>query len=151
DEHVGRHVLCPACNGLVVIPAPGATVTTPVARVDSLVTNLPPSDDQAEEVVGPVYFRLRKRATDPNRSTGSKWIPLEGPILPSPEEKVRRRRKRIRRQIVWKRETHWYECLAYPFRAWTLLVGLGVGQAIALASAASFLPQLVEWLNGPGG
>lgn len=149
DDQAGRHTFCPACNGLVAIPAVGATVA---AATPSDSTDADHPSNKTDEDVGPVFYRFRKRHADPNQVGKSVWVPLDGSLAPPPAEREKKRRKRERSLIVWKRETWFFQCLFYPLRVWPLVLGFGAAQAVAIAGVSLILGMIGEiGLEATGG
>jgi hypothetical protein len=68
-------------------------------------------------------------------------VPLDPDRGPAPE-KLPKPVRNSRRRYEWKLETYWFKSLAYPFRAWRLLLGLAVVQSATLAWLALLLPRL---------
>jgi hypothetical protein len=134
----GAAVTCPTC---------GAVVDSPAA---------PTKSDPAAESAPPILVRIKRRRKDPNATVPSVWVSLEdgsftAPAYPAAAGKAApagsaeaapepRARRRLRRR--WQLEEHWYESLAYPARAWPLVLGLGAGLALLTGLAARLLPAL---------
>src|SRR5262249_43935490 len=92
-------------------PAPGfvvfgldqpATPTSPVAGFQAVLVK--------EEVTEP-----RRRAVDLS----------DADELANQLDLPRKRRRMLRSLNTWPLEKSWSDCLAYPFRAWPLILGLG--------------------------
>ncbi len=146
DTMAGRHTLCPACGALVAIPkesvSPGAAPALPRPPSDSL-SGRSPGEEEGQEI-GPILVRVRRRNDkDPNQHRRSVWVPLD-PESGPPPEKLPRPVRNTRRRYNWELEKHWYQSLAYPFRAWRLLTLLGTAQAGLLAWAAVIVPKLAD-------
>jgi hypothetical protein len=100
----------------------------------------PPAD--ATQVLDSVSVRVRRRR-NLNGGDGPDWRPLDAPLVcppeavpqegkPPPKPYVRRR---------WRMETRWHHCLTYPLRAWPLVVGLAIAQALLTLAAVLLLPR----------
>jgi hypothetical protein len=58
------------------------------------------------------------------------------------------RQKQYLSRYKWPLETHWYQCLGYPFRAWQLVFGLAAALSLLTLAGALILPRLLaemEW------
>jgi hypothetical protein len=159
DEMASRRSMCPRCGAPVGIPSlqpthPGGQagplspqeIARRRARID------PEGARDAIRELGPASVRVRRRRGNLNNSDGPDWRPLDAPLVCPAQEAgkpaaVTPRRKRHH----WRLETRWYECLLYPCRAWTLVVGLSLAQTALTAAAATLLPDFFEARATPGG
>jgi hypothetical protein len=149
DTMAGRHTLCPKCGALVAIPtaeqaAAGAALPRAVPSANDTAPKAPlPTDQDDAEEIGPVLVRVRRRNdADPNQFRKSIWMPLDPERGPPVEKMPRPKRVSARRRYVWQLETHWYQSLTYPFRAWRALTALGLAQAALLVWTAHLIPRM---------
>jgi hypothetical protein len=52
--------------------------------------------------------------------------------------------ERRRVMFPWPRETHWWQCLVYPIRAWKMLLGLSVAWSLTTGLLMGFLAEHLE-------
>jgi hypothetical protein len=152
DTMAGRRTLCPKCGTLLSIPkkeeeGSGAALARPVPIPPPLtdpalnegVTN--PEADDAEDL-GPILIRVRrKNDKDPNRHHAGIWMPLDPDRGPAPEKLPKPARK-ARRRYNWQLETHWYQSLGYPFRAWRVLTALAAAQTALIVWVVTLIPRV---------
>lgn len=130
DDMAARRVLCPRCRSLVGVPSlqpthPG-TVAGPMTPQERL-------------------RHARQRAPVPTAAAAPAADAFaEAPPPPDPAAAVTVRKK-PRRQ----REARWYHCLAYPCRAWPLVLALGLGWAGWAAGTVALLPVVQDLPGGP--
>jgi hypothetical protein len=152
EDMASRRSMCPNCGQPVGIPSlqarrPG--LAGPLTREEiarrAQEEGPRPYDEAALAKVGPAAVRLRRRRSSGNLAAGSDWRPLDAPLVcpPGTDPKVAVPR-RTRRRRRWERESRWYHCLLYPFRAWPLVIGLGLMLTALTAGASMLLPNLAE-------
>lgn len=138
DEMAMKRVVCPKCGSLVGIPSlqpttpGGAAPMTPLERLRHARDRKPiPAQKAAPQDEGPP--------------------PIAPPTGPS-------RRVRLLAGKVHRRpdptgahlEKHWHQCLAYPFRAFRLCLGLALILSFLSAGVSMILPRLLrETPEGP--
>jgi hypothetical protein len=152
DNWAGGSTRCLACGCLVRVPTIARSqqiqVVPPVPAVEIKVTEVPmlpraplpyrrpkPHDDdevyqllqEPEEPDGPDTLRKLERRR------------LRGVLAEAQRDLVRRRR----RARTWPLETHWYQFLLYPLRAWRLVCSLALAWATLIAFLVSILPP--DW------
>jgi hypothetical protein len=59
-------------------------------------------------------------------------------------EAQREEAERQKVSFPWPRETHWWQCLLYPVRAWRLLLGLSVAWSLVTVLFLGYLPENIE-------
>jgi hypothetical protein len=73
-------------------------------------------------------------------------VPTPRPIDPT-IVRLKKQRKRHRQFVSrydWPLERRWYQCLAYPFRAWPLILAMAAGLTVLTAAVALLLPRLLR-------
>src|SRR5262249_47109792 len=85
------------------------------------------------------------RTHHPTSTPTSQAVPAPRPLDPTAARlrRVRRHQRRYASRYEWRLETSWYECLAYPFRAWPLVLVLAAVITLLTAAAALGLPRLL--------
>jgi hypothetical protein len=153
DEMAARRSFCPRCGEPIGIPsrqpaAPGALLgpMTPQERRRLARQRVPPPDDRSAPgdtppaaAAGPAVER-----SDPGLGLRSPQ-PLEPAAVRQPVSP-----KRPRPRYEWPLEKHWYQCLAYPFRALPPLLGLASLLTLLSATVVLGLPLLIEAQPPPG-
>jgi hypothetical protein len=131
DDMAARRVLCPRCRSLVGVPSrqpthrgTDAAPMTPQERLRHVRHRAPVPSSMA---AAPVDEAL-----------------VEAPPSPDPDAGVALRQK-PRRQ----REARWYHCLAYPCRAWPLVLVLGLAWAGWAGGSVALLPVVQDLPGGP--
>jgi hypothetical protein len=143
ESMAGRRLMCPRCGSPVGVPSlrpthtgTEANVMTPderrrLAHLRARRAGLPAAGD-ADTVVVPV-----QPVSPPDLENAVQFRP------PRPAEgdgpQPRKRRPRRRRAVAG-----WYDCLAYPFRAWPLLVSLATALTTVTGAGVLLLPQLYD-------
>lgn len=150
DTMAGRRTLCPKCGALLSIPKQEDEAASGAA-IPRLKSPVPPRTDAPEgassepddaEELGPILIHVRRRNDkDPNRFRGSVWMPLD-PDHGPPPEKLPQPVRQYRRRYNWQLEKHWFQCLAYPFRAWRVLTALAIVQTGLIVWAVSLIPRV---------
>jgi hypothetical protein len=136
DEMAARRSMCPRCGAPVGVPSGRPAVRgvtagpmTPAERLRSRRHVLPKPFDPSAIELEPAP----QQPVDPGRGDGQRA--RNRPSLP-----------RGRRAL----EQHWYQCLLYPIRAWTLVLGLAAALTVVTGATALVLPEiLVELRGGP--
>jgi hypothetical protein len=173
DEMAGRRSMCPRCGSPVGIPAAGPThggaTLGPMSIQDRLrfwKTHLPSETlpksllpDEPDDSFSPDAERSAHPVDSSNTSSESAakspGKPAEKPpaYFDAPLDRALIRQViRARRSFAQPRErnleTHWYECLLYPFRAWPLVFGLSGALAICAGLAALVQREEQELTQG---
>lgn len=81
-------------------------------------------------------------ASPPSPPTG---VPAPKPLDPT-EARLKKQRKPQRQftsRYEWPLETHWYQCVWYPFRAWPLVLVLAWALAVLTAVGALAVPRIL--------
>jgi hypothetical protein len=68
-------------------------------------------------------------------------MPLDPDRGPAPEKLPKPARK-ARRRYNWQLETHWYQSLGYPFRAWRVLTALAAVQTALIVWVVTLIPRI---------
>jgi hypothetical protein len=151
EEMASRRSMCPRCGAPVGIPSlqsnhPGG-LRGPLSpeEISRRRNRIDPEKDTNLTSVGPAAVRIRRGA---NRNAEEQdWRPLDGNLVcpagqdPTVEPSAPGKpAARVRRRRSWQLESRWYHCLAYPLRAWPVVVGLSLGLAALTAAATLLLP-----------
>lgn len=131
-----RRSVCPRCGNPVGVPS------------------LEPTHRGA--TAGPMTPQERWRLSWAKRARGEPAIEPEAvssrqvqAAAPQPQDgRVVRLLKARKRRFFWRRrerqmETHWYQCLTYPFRAWLLVFGLAAVLIGVTGGTALLIPELL--------
>jgi hypothetical protein len=121
DEMAARRSMCPRCGAPVGVPSLRPTHTGTIAAP------LTPQERRLLRPSHPVSWPDTSRAGS-DRVTALTPNGIASPSLPSAEPP--RRARKVRRRGL---EQHWYQCLAYPFLNWVVLLALAQIVSVALA------------------
>jgi hypothetical protein len=176
DEMAGRRSMCPRCGSPVGIPSLTTTHSGaplgPMSLQDRLrfwrnrlpsealpksllpeeqgegvdrdVPESAPEESAATPEAVSEHGRSARREKPPASFDG----PLDRRLVN--EVLAQRKRRRLESSRDWRLETHWYQCLLYPFRAWPLVFGLATGLALCTAVLAVVLSREERLANAPG-
>jgi hypothetical protein len=166
DEMAGRRSMCPRCGSPVGIPSANPTQDgtklgpmTVKDRLQFWKTHLPSEaipksllPDEPKESVGRDPDALGEHAPNP-MSTKPPASPPKPPYFDAPlNRSLIRQVLKSCRSISAPRErrleTHWYQCLLYPFRAWPLVFGLSGALAICAGLTALIHRQTQQSTQG---
>jgi hypothetical protein len=179
DEMAGRRSMCPRCGSPVGIPSLTPThrgaPLGPLSLKDrlqfwknrlpsealpkSLVPDEPAEGSQTpspDESSKPSLSRDTERTARQEKPPAIFDTPLDRRLVQQVLA-LRRPRRSLDSGYERRLETHWYQCLLYPFRAWPLVFGLAAGFALCTAAFAVVMsredfstrsPAWMSWLYG---
>ena len=158
----GRRSFCPKCGQPVGIPTNqpthGGTQAAPMAPLDRLRARrvVPPP------VATPPYRPPRPQADRPQipglqvappHPPQPPPVPVEDqpmdPLLVRLRNSRQTKHKRLRMREPWQMESHWYQCLAYPFRAWPLVLSFSILLTLLTGGAVLVLRAVSDMENTP--
>jgi hypothetical protein len=166
DDMAARRIPCPRCGNPVGVPSLDPNRPAPMtpqerlrAQARRLRTFVPaetapnnpsaPARQVPENLTPPAPGkRAGEEATPPALPLRALEEPTQVPVAaPRPLDptvvrlkKTRRTHRRFASRYNWPLETHWYECLGYPFRAWPLVLALAGAMALLTLVVALLLP-----------
>jgi hypothetical protein len=148
EDMASRRSMCPRCGAPVGIPSleqredgrAGAMSREEIARRDRGPVD-PAQADVSE--LGKAMIRVRRRRDSRTMNPPLDWRPLDAPLVcpPSMVDKPKAERRRRHR---YRLESRWYHCLAYPCRAWMVIVGLSCALAVLGTAAVHLVPLVLE-------
>jgi hypothetical protein len=127
DEMAMRRSVCPACGNPVGIPSLGPA--TP-----GLLGPMTPQE-RRRRARQPVPAESSAPPSEAITTTPNLTAPPR-PLSPAPPKRAARRRP-------WPRETHWAECLLYPFRAGLMILRLAFLLTVFSASSVLVVPLVM--------
>ncbi len=152
DEMAARRSICPRCGAPVGIPSlrpthagTDAAPLTPQERRRSRRDKPPHGDDTADDLFAititvPPWDPFISPAVPPVvTTTVPPWSPFATPSAPPGKQRPRRRPRP--RQL----ETHWSQCLAYPWLCRRLLAAFTLALTLLSGATALLLPQMPGW------
>lgn len=127
DEMAARRSMCPRCGAPVGIPSlhptHGGTRATPMTPQERLRHN---------------RSRVTNRAASTNEP-GTPTLPQgRGSVSPPAAKQPVRRLRRLRNL-----ESHWYQCLLYPFLVYRLLFALSLALTACSAAVVFLIPKMI--------
>src|SRR5262245_34800815 len=145
DDMAGRRSFCPRCGEPVGIP--GRTATHP----DGSPGPLSPQERRRQSANRAAVDAAALTGPVPPIPPPPDPLTAVTPVLPPgvrlPEGGPRKLRPALRPRRTWNLERHWAECLAYPLRAYALLLALGTLLALDGIVVVAVLPTIQEGLR----
>jgi hypothetical protein len=140
DEMAARRSFCPRCGAPIGIPSQqpthtgtAATPLTPAQRVRLASQRLQPPAAPPEPVPAPY--------SPPDLSVSVTKQHSPTPLAPDAVRAVLPEKTRPPSRRQRELEVHWYHCLAYPFRAWPLVLGHALLLSLMTVVAVKLLPE----------
>jgi hypothetical protein len=122
DEMAARRSMCPRCGNPVGVPSLRAT----------------PAGTQVAPLTPQERRRLNRNKPSSDSFTTAATAALTADPPAPPSEPRRKPRVRRRRQL----EQHWYQCLAYPFLNWSVLLLLSAISTVWLSGVLFAIPKM---------
>src|SRR5262245_60265928 len=136
NEMAARRTVCPACGSPVGIPSGEPTQRGTVADPLSLAAHNPSADEPAIRISSVLKYGAVPLPDAPSgaaKDLDYRVVRLdEAGADDGLNDGNRSGRRRGRRRRRWNLERHPSHCVAYPFRAWPLIVWLGAALTVSI-------------------